>query len=202
MSTAPHQAQSASGEAAHRPLWRSLQWWPSLAAIAFAAFVALGLFSGEEGGADLAPIVAASGLVYLAAAALEKPIVAWIAFFVSVAIITLARQGVVDIDATWFQLALAALLLIVGLVRGALRSASGLPLQALAMLGFGAIAVTASAVNATLGAYLVAAGLFAHAGWDAYHHRANRVVARSMSEFCFMLDLLLAGAIVIVTIRA
>jgi len=183
-------------------IWRSLKWWPSLAAIAFAAFVALDLFGGEEQGVDLAPIVAASGLVYLAAAALKKPIAAWITFFASVVIITIAKLGVIDVDATWLLLGLAAVLLLVGLVYAGVRPASGLPLQTLAMAGFGAVAAIALLIDAAAGAYLVAAGLFAHAGWDAYHHRVNRVVGRSMAEFCFVLDVLLAAAIVIATVRA
>ncbi|MGH8167914.1 MAG: hypothetical protein ACREQ1_11785, partial [Woeseiaceae bacterium] len=51
----------------------SLQWWPTLAGIGFAAFVAMDMFRGAEQGSDLASIVAASGLVYLAAAALQRP---------------------------------------------------------------------------------------------------------------------------------
>ena len=47
---------------------------------------------------------------------------------------------------------------------------------------------------------LVAAGLLGHAAWDAYHHRVNRVVVRSMAEFCLVLDTALAVAIVIVTV--
>lgn len=183
-------------------IWRSLKWWPSLAAVAFAAFVALDLFGGEEQGADLAPIVAASGLVYLAAAAFEKRITAWITFFASVAVITIAKLGLIAVDATWLLLGLAALFVVVGLMRGAMRPASGLPVQTLAMLAFGASAAIALVLQPTRGAYLVAAGLFAHAGWDFYHHRANTVVGRSMSEFCFVLDVLLGLVIVYVTLQA
>jgi hypothetical protein len=46
----------------------------------------------------------------------------------------------------------------------------------------------------------VAGGLLAHAAWDIYHHRANKVVVRSMAEFCFVLDTLLAAAIVAATL--
>jgi hypothetical protein len=46
----------------------------------------------------------------------------------------------------------------------------------------------------------VAAGLLGHTAWDAYHHRTNRVVVRSMAEFCLVLDTALAVAIVIVTV--
>ena len=48
----------------------------------------------------------------------------------------------------------------------------------------------------------LAAGLFLHAAWDVYHHWTEKVVVRSMAEFCFVLDTLLALAIVIVTWRA
>jgi hypothetical protein len=191
------------GAIAGRPtILRSLQWWPALAGAGFAAFVALDLFTGGETGRDLGPVVAASGLVYLAAAALRKPFVAWPAFFVSVVVITIAKLGWTEFDATWILLAFAALLAIYGLATGAARPAGGLPLQTIAMLGFGAVAAIALFIDATAGAYMVAAGLLAHAAWDAYHHRTNTVVVRSMAEFCFVLDVLLAVAILIVTIRA
>jgi hypothetical protein len=84
-------------------------------------------------------------------------------------------MGLVAFDATWLLLGLAVLFAGYGLLRGATRPGSGLPLQAFAMVAFGAIAGIALFINETVGAYLVAAGLFAHAGWDAYHHWANKV---------------------------
>ncbi|MGH8249198.1 MAG: hypothetical protein ACREVI_00645 [Steroidobacteraceae bacterium] len=87
-----------------------------------------------------------------------------------------------------------------GLLKAASHTAGGLPLQSIAMLGFGAVAVLALYIDRVVGAYLVAAGLLAHARWDAYHHSANKVVSRSMAEFCFVLDLLLAVAIVVATL--
>lgn len=44
----------------------------------------------------------------------------------------------------------------------------------------------------------MAAGLFAHGAWDAYHW-ANKVVPRSLAGFCFVLDTLLALAIIVMT---
>jgi len=35
---------------------------------------------------------------------------------------------------------------------------------------------------------------------DVHHHRTNRVVVRSLAEFCLVLDTALAVAIVIVTV--
>jgi hypothetical protein len=52
-----------------RTSWSSLQWWPTLAAIGLVGYVAFDMSDGR----DLAPILAAAGLVYLGAAALQKP---------------------------------------------------------------------------------------------------------------------------------
>jgi hypothetical protein len=100
------------------------------------------------------------------------------------------------LEPTWVILAGAVALGIYGLLRGAAHPGYGLPLQTLALLGFGAAAGAALVVNPELGAYLVAAGLLGHAAWDAYHHRTNRVVVRSLAEFCLVLDTALAVAIV------
>jgi hypothetical protein len=103
---------------------------------------------------------------------------------------------------TWILLGLGIPLAGYGLLRGALRPSFGLPLQTLALLGFGAVAVIALLLVPAAGAYLVALGLLAHAGWDAYHHRTNKVVARSYAEFCLVLDAALAVTIVAVTATA
>jgi hypothetical protein len=170
--------------------------WPTLAGLGFAALVAFDLASGVE----LAPVLAASAAVYLGAAALRRPAAAWPLFFAITAIITVARLLEDRFEPTWVILAGAVALGVYGLLRGAGRPRYGLPLQTLALLGFGAAAGGALVVNPELGAYLVAAGLLGHAAWDAYHHRTNRVVVRSMAEFCLVLDTALAAAIVTVTV--
>jgi hypothetical protein len=170
--------------------------WPTLAGLGFAALVAFDLVSGV----DLAPVLAASAAVYLGAAALRRPAAAWPLFFATVAVITVARLLGDRFEPTWVILAGAVALGGYGLLRGAGRPGYGLPLQTLALFGFGAAADAALVVNPELGAYLVAAGLLGHAAWDAYHHRVNRVVVRSMAEFCLVLDTALAVAIVIVTV--
>lgn len=180
-----------------RTAWNSLQWWPALVGIALAAFVALDLSRGSE----LAPILTASGLVYLGAAALQRPSTAWPLFLLTFVVITADSAGWVDFDATWVLLGLAGLFVGYGLLRGAVRPAGGLPLQTIAMIAVGAAAAIALSVNEVVGAYLVATGLLAHAAWDVYHHWVNKVVVRSLAEFCFVLDTLLAVAIVVVTVR-
>jgi hypothetical protein len=170
--------------------------WPALAGLGFAALVAFDLTSGV----DLAPVLAASAAIYLGAAALQRPAAAWPLFFVTVAVITVARVLEDRFDPTWAILAGAVVLLVYGLVGGAGRPGYGLPLQTVGLVGFGAAAAAALVVTPELGAYLVAAGLLGHAAWDLHHHRTNRVVVRSMAEFCLVLDTALAVAIVIVTV--
>ncbi|HZO56287.1 MAG TPA: hypothetical protein VFB63_26510, partial [Bryobacteraceae bacterium] len=60
-----------------RKQWGSLSWWPALAGIGLAGFIASDMSHGSE----LAPVLAASGFVYLGAAALRKPSAAWPLFF-------------------------------------------------------------------------------------------------------------------------
>jgi hypothetical protein len=171
--------------------------WPMLAGLGFAALIAVDLVSAVE----LAPVLAASAAVYLGAAALQRPAAAWPLFFATAVVITVARLADDRFEPTWVILASAVALLIYGLLRGAAHPGYGLPLQTVALLGFGAAAAAALMITPELGAYLVAAGLLGHAAWDAYHHRVNRVVVRSLAEFCLALDAALAVVIVIVTMR-
>jgi hypothetical protein len=168
---------------------------PTLAGLGFAALIAVDLVSGVE----LAAVLAASAAVYLGAAALQRPAAAWPLFFATVAVITIARLLEDGFEPTWVILAGAVALLIHGLRRGAGRPGYGLPLQTVALVGFGAAAGAALMITPELGAYLVAAGLLGHAAWDVHHHRTNRVVVRSLAEFCMALDTALAVTIVIVT---
>jgi hypothetical protein len=196
----PPKAEPSAEDGGRRKL--RLQWWPALVGLSFGAYVAIDLFSGAETGADLGPIVAASGLVYLGAAALQRPGLAWPLFFLTVLVITAAKLGWIGIDSTWILLAMAGAFLSYGLVRRLKRPLGDLSAQAIGMVAFGAVAAIALILNEVAGAFLVAAGLFAHAGWDAYHHWTEKVVARSLAEFCFVLDTTLAAFIVFATVRA
>ena len=50
----PGSTGAADGATMVRTGWRSLQWWPTLVGVGFAAFVALDLFNGTEHGAGRA----------------------------------------------------------------------------------------------------------------------------------------------------
>ena len=171
------------------------RWWPAAAGAGVAGFAALDITA--DGGIGLAPVLAASALIYLGAAALGRPGASWPIFLGAFAVLAVA-----DEHALWVILGAGALFAGYGLLRGAVRPAGGVPLQALATAGFGGAAAVALAVSPELGSYLVAAGLLGHAAWDVHHHRTGRVVARSLAEFCVVLDTLLAAAIVVATLVA
>ena len=167
------------------------RWWPAAAGVVMAGFAGRDI---ADGGVELAPVLAASAVIYLGAAALGRPSASWPLFFGAIVVLALA-----DDAGIWALVGAAVLLAGYGLLRGAAR---GLPLQAVATAGFGGAAAVALTVSPDMGAYLVAAGLLGHAAWDVYHHRTGRVVARSLAEFCVVLDTLLAAAIIVATLVA
>lgn len=168
--------------------------WPAVAGLAVAAMSAYGIASG----ADVAAVVAASGFVYIAAAAVGRPMAAWPAFGVSFVLMVLEKV-VPAAEPTATMLAVAAVLAVVGVARGGLRPRSGLPLQAAAMLVLGVLALVAAQAQPVLAGVLVAVALLAHAAWDVHHHRTGRVVVASMAEFCAVLDTVLAVLVLVVT---
>jgi len=170
--------------------------WPAALGVLVAAATAYGLADAR----DVAPVLAASGFVYLAAAALGRPGAAWAAFGVTFVLIGVAK--VADLDPTPWMIALAGVLAVVGLAAGRGRPAWALPLQAAAMLVLGAAALAAVRLGPTAGGLVVAVGLLGHAAWDVYHRRTGRVVARSLAEFCAVLDVILAVALAVLVLAA
>lgn len=190
---------TATLETPHSTLRTALRRWPVLAGIAMAALVAWGATSG----ADTAPVLAASGFVYLGSAAFQKRGAAWPVFFLSFVVIGAAGFTAFEAPlAVWALIMIAVLFAGYGLLRGAASPAEGLPLQSLAMAGFGGVAALALLVGGDLGLYLVVVGLLGHAAWDVWHHRTERVVSRSLAEFCVVLDTLVAAAMIAVALQS
>jgi hypothetical protein len=169
--------------------------WPAAVGVVFAGVLAAGLADGTE----LAALLAAAHFVYLGAAALRRPAAAWPLFWLTFVVIGVGR-AVGGPDPTWVILGLAVAFAVYGLARGAARDPEGLPRQASAMVVFGAVAAVVLLVGGDAAGYVVAAGLLAHAGWDIYHRRTGKVVTRSMAEFCFVLDTLVAIAMIVVLV--
>lgn len=166
--------------------------WPAFAGLAVAVLTAVALWLRH---ADASAVVTASALVYLGSAALGLRWSAWPIFGVSFVLISIGFL-VPAFDPTLIMIALAVLLIGYGFVRGRGKPLHGLPLQLIAMVILAGLALIAARQDPALSAILVAVGLLVHAGWDVYHHRKDRVVVRSMAEFCMVLDTVLAGLVI------
>ncbi|PZG07646.1 hypothetical protein C1I95_30810 [Micromonospora craterilacus] len=174
---------------------RLRQRWPAALGVLVAAGTALGL----DYGGQAASVVAASGFVYLAAAATGRPGAAWPAFGVTFVLVGLGLAPTGFDPVPW--LCVAALgIAIFGFVRAGWRPAWSLPLQSAAMLALGAAALLALKADHVTGGVIVSVALFGHAAWDVWHHRTGRVVVRSLAEFCGVLDVLLGVGVLVVTL--
>jgi hypothetical protein len=183
-----------------QPRRRAGAWWRIAWPIALAVLVAAATAYGLTDGRDVAPVVAASGLVYLAAAATQRRWAAWAAFGIAFVLITLDKFA--DLDAMPWLLVLAGVLVLVGPASRRAHPWWALPLQTAAMLVLGATALLALQLEPTVGGLLVAAALLGHAAWDVHHHRTGRVVDRALARFCAVLDVLLALLVGVVTLTA
>jgi hypothetical protein len=170
--------------------------WPTWLGVAVAILVGLDLGDG----ADLAQTLPAMALIYLTAAALRRQSATWAVCGAAVLVILTTEAVAGDGAATWVLIGLAVPVLAYAVWSGTRRGDRTLLGQAVAMVGFGAVAAVGLGVGDDVGAYLVAAGLLGHSVWDGYHYRANKAVARSYAECCFFMDAGFAAAVLIVTL--
>jgi hypothetical protein len=103
---------------------------------------------------------------------------------------------------TWVSAWCLLLAAVIYLTWGAVRDEYGhrrlLTAQTAAVLGLGAVAMTAVTVTPDAARYVLAAGWLAHAAWDLVHHRIGRVVPRWYAETCLVADLTVAAALLTV----
>ncbi|MEV1018069.1 DUF6010 family protein [Micromonospora sp. NPDC049751] len=97
----------------------------------------------------------------------------------------------------WTMLVLPGGYLLIGLARRTLRGPGVLATQLAGLAVWVALTLAAVAVGGRTAAWLVALGWLAHAGWDVIHHRTGRVVPRGYAEFCGVLDVVLAGVMIL-----
>lgn len=166
-----------------------LRRWPSALGLLAAGFQ---LATGANREA-VAITVSVATLCYLAAAALDRPWIAWAAIAGASLIVVAGELA----GLTWWAALgiVAAALAATGIITGVPRPA--LTAQTAAVLGFGALAVTALYINPQAGMILAGLALASHTGWDLLHYNRNTVVPRSLAEFCMVLDLPLGLALIL-----
>jgi hypothetical protein len=168
--------------------------WPVALALGMAALT-FGGSETAEGLAGLSEALLLLPLEYLVVAKLRRREASWLVLVVlTTPFIVLRALDLIAPTAVFSAVALAVL--VWGAVDGQLRRPDPFRVQALGMLGFGAIALAGLAVDPDLGRYLVAAGWFGHGVWDFVHLKLDKVVARSYALWCGVLDVGIAAELV------
>jgi hypothetical protein len=177
----------ASITSARRPWTRWLrQAWPVALAVGMAA-LSFGGSDSAEGVAALSEALLLLPLLYLVVAKLRRREASWPALLAGILPYIALRALDVVPPAAVFS-AVALVVLVWGAVDGQLRRPDPFRVQALGMLGFGAVALAGLVVDPDLGRWLVAAGWLLHGVWDFVHLKLDKVVARSYALWCGILD--------------
>ena len=98
----------------------------------------------------------------------------------------------------WLLLVLPAGYLLIGAWRRTLRA--DLPLQFGQLAAYVALAAAAAGVGGDPGRILIGLGWLAHAAWDLWHHRRDRVVPRGYAEWCAVIDVVIGGTVLLLAV--
>jgi hypothetical protein len=164
--------------------------WPSALGLGVAALQ----LARDPDTETVATVIAVAVLCYLGAAAFDRRWVAW-AGIVGFSLPLVVSQ---ELGLAWWAVGggVALVLVVVGLLGGVPRPP--LAAQTVALVGYGGVGVAGLLLAPRVGLVLAGVALVGHGGWDVVHWRRNRVVDRSLAEFCVLLDVPLGvGAIVL-----
>jgi hypothetical protein len=159
--------------------------WPTALGLVVAAGVCAAVIAGldvDDVADEFAPGIATMMGIYLAAYAIGKPASAWLAF---VGLVAVALLGPL-----WLWV----------LLRGRAGDRPWFAIETVGLVFFGGLTIAAVVADARLAGILAGAGWFTHGLWDAYHFATDRVVARSWSEMCAVVDIPIGTALIVVSI--
>lgn len=183
-----HRQSNAGLATLPRLIWAR---WPSVVGL-------LALLANISDGPDAhlaALVIVLAAMCYLGAAALGFARAGWL--MVGLSIVVVFAAALAGVDKTVAGLALGIGVGLYGLVRAPGGRRGEVALQGVAFLGFSALALSAMLSQPVLAAYLAAAAALSHCVWDVIHFVRNKVVERSLTEFCFVLDLGLGVALLL-----
>ncbi|WP_116953162.1 hypothetical protein, partial [Jiangella endophytica] len=169
--------------------------WPTGLALAMSTLLAGG--AGTDDGTLLfAGILPLLPLLYLVVATLERRRATWPLLAAGFAVVFVLR-GLDLISPGVVFWAVALVVLVWNTAGGRVWRDARLRAQAVGMLVFGGLGLAGLVLDPDVGRYLVAAGWFLHGVWDVVHLRRNLVVARSFAEWCAVVDVVVAVALVL-----
>ena len=179
---------------------RLIERWPTALGLILAAgpvAVILGV-AGHKADSDFGPGAAAMMAIYLAAYAIGKPVSAWLAFAGVIAFSALL--SVLDIEGAVGITVVLGLLWLLVLERGRAQDGHWFTVETLGLVFFGGLTIAAFVADARLAGVLAGVGWLTHGLWDAYHFAQDRVVSRTWSEMCAVVDIPVGAALIVVSI--
>jgi hypothetical protein len=174
--------------------------WPTAVGLVVAAggvAVILGL-DVDEAASDFGPGAAAMMVIYVAAYAIGKPMSAWLAFAGVIAVAAL--QGVVGIEGAVGMTVVLGLMWLLALARRRAQEPYWFTVETLGVVVFGGLTIAAFVADARLAGVLAGVGWFTHGAWDSYHFAKDRVVSRTWSELCAVVDIPIGVALIVASI--
>lgn len=172
--------------------WTIADRWPTAVAlvqVVGALYIILG-----QGETDFASGIAAMACIYMAAYVAGRGVVAWAAYPAVVVILVVLELG--GIDSSISTTALLVALWTAALVQGHAHDGPWFVIQTSGMVFFGGLTLLALAVDTRAAGVVAGIGFFTHGLWDAFHFVKNRIVSRSWSEMCVVVDLIVGPALV------
>jgi len=176
--------------------------WPTALALAGAAAAITVIVLLDRDAELFGPLVVMMAGIYLMAYALGRRSMAWLGLVVLSAavsvLLALAQADVLPVDPAVGMSVLVLLVWLWTVLRRRFTDGATFTVQTAGMIGFGAVTLICAVLAPRWGTLLAGAGFLAHAAWDAYHFRANKVVDRPYAEFCGVLDVVI-GPVRIIT---
>jgi len=172
-----------------------LRRWPTALAVGMSA-LSLDRSGSDRSVESYGEILPFLALLYLVVAVLRRRGASWPVLIIGFLVIfVLEFLGAIAPSSA--AVAVALVILVWSAVSGRLTESGMLRVQAVGMLGFGALSLIGLAVDPDIGRYVVAGGWFLHGVWDFVHLRLDKVVSRSYAEWCAVVDVLVAAELLL-----
>jgi hypothetical protein len=172
--------------------------WPTAVGLLVAGGVCAAVILGVDTDEDFTPGIATMMGIYLASYAIGNPKLAWRAF--AVLVVIAAVVGEFGVDAGVVMTAVLGVLWLWVLARGRAGDMPWFTIQTLGMVFFGGMTIAAVVADARLAGVLAGVGWLTHGVWDAYHFATDRVVVRSWSEMCAVVDIPVGTVLIVVSL--
>jgi hypothetical protein len=175
--------------------------WPTALGLVSAAG-AIGVIALTDNEPDiLGPVVVLMAGIYVLTYALGRPKTAWLALVVLSTLMSVLQimdmKEVLPVSTAVGMSIAVVVLWLWAAARRLFTDGAPLSLQTAGVIGFGVVTLVCVVISPRWGTALAGIGFLAHAAWDAYHFRANKVVHRTYSEYCGVVDVLVGSALIL-----